>query len=100
MDWTVLQHVVIALAFAGIGWLFKNTVAGAAFGSSLFIGREHAQAEYRWIEHLGGHIRANMPWWGGFDPRAWDWPSMFDWLIPAVACAVFALVVYYKQKRS
>ncbi len=93
MDWTVLQHVVIALVCIGIGWICGQTNAGAAFGSALFIGREQAQAEYRWIEQLGGHLRANMPWYGGFDPRAWTWSSLFDWLIPLVVCVGVALVM-------
>jgi hypothetical protein len=93
MDWTVLQHVIIAIACTGIGYLLRYPVAGAAFGSALFVGREHAQAEYRWIEHLGGHIRVNMPWWGGFDLRVWDWGSLFDWLTPLAVCVVVVLVL-------
>ncbi len=93
MDWTVLQHVIIALACIGIGCLLRYPVAGAAFGSALFIGREHAQAEYRWIEQLGGHLRANMPWYGGFDPRAWNWSSLFDWLVPMAVCVVVVLIL-------
>lgn len=27
----------------------------------IFIGREHAQAEYRWIETFGSHRRAYLP---------------------------------------
>lgn len=38
----------------------------------VFLGREHAQAEYRWIETYGHGQRANLPWWGGFDGRVWD----------------------------
>ncbi len=28
----------------------------------------------------------NMPWWGGFDPRAWDVASLMDF-VPVVASA-------------
>ncbi len=93
MDWTVLQHVIIALAITAAAWRCGNIYAGAAAGSALFIGREHAQAEYRWIEQLGGHLRANMPWYGGFDPRAWNWSSLFDWLVPLVVCVVVVLII-------
>jgi hypothetical protein len=92
MDWTVFQHVIIALACLGIGCLLRYPVAGAAFGVALFVGREHAQAEYRYIAMHGG-IRANMPWYGGFDTHAWNWASLFDWLVPLVVCVVVVLVV-------
>ena len=72
MDWTTLQHTLIALAFTGLGYLIGNPLAGACFGVALLIGREHAQAEYRWIERYGNGKRANLPLWGGFDRRVWD----------------------------
>jgi hypothetical protein len=59
--------------------------AGAFAGAFFFIGREHAQAEYRVIQKFYGGKRANMPWWGGFDPKAWDLKSMLDWLLPTVS---------------
>lgn len=95
---TTLQHTLIALACAGIGWLCGNIYAGAAFGAALFIGREHAQAEYRWIEQYGAGKRANMPWYGGFDYVVWNISSLFDWVVPALACAVLLGVFYYFQR--
>ena len=49
-----------------------NWAYGAIAGCTFFIAREHTRAEYRWIEMFGHGKRINMPWWGGFDPRAWD----------------------------
>jgi len=44
-----------------------------AFGAVLyFIGREIAQAEYRWIEWYGHGQRKNLPLFGAFDRRVWD----------------------------
>lgn len=88
MDWTVLQHIAIALFCTGIGWLCGDIYAGACFGMAIFVGREHAQAEYRWIERFGNGKRANLPVWGAFDYRVWDLGSIFDWLAPVLACAV------------
>ncbi|EOT6639353.1 hypothetical protein ACNEAM_001734 [Escherichia coli] len=31
----------------------------------------------------------NIPWWGGFDPRAWDVGSLFDFVVPVTVCFVF-----------
>ncbi|MCL0918236.1 hypothetical protein LWR84_21120 [Escherichia coli] len=37
--------------------------------------------------------RMNMPWWGGFDPRAWDVASLMDFAVPVVACLLVWLLV-------
>lgn len=65
---------------------------GGAIGCIWFIAREHTQAEYRWIAQLGAGRRANMPWWGGFDRRAWNLPSLLDWFVPVLACTVVYFV--------
>ena len=92
MDWTVLQHTIIALTITVAAGRCGNITAGAAFGVALFIGREHAQTEYRWIEQFCG-TRANMPWWAGFDPHAWNWGSLFDWLVPLIVCVAVVLII-------
>lgn len=74
---------VLAAFFVGLNpWLAWLAMA------TLWAGREWTQAEYRWIEHRGNGTRANMPWWGGFDPRAWDFKSAgLDMVAPAVVSA-------------
>ena len=44
----------------------------------------------RWIELYGSGLRANMPWWGGLDPRVWQrLDPWLDWILPTLlACAV------------
>ena len=49
-----------------------------------YMGREFAQAEYRYIDDFCDGKRANMPWYGGFLPSAWTVKGMMDWLLPAV----------------
>lgn len=89
-------HPIAALAIqAAIGLATGNWWIGAAFGAALFIGREHAQAEYRWIAaYTPDGRRASMPWWGGFDPRVWGkLDALADWLIPVAAVTAVALIV-------
>jgi hypothetical protein len=64
--------------------------AGAAAGAGLFAGREIAQAEYRWIERFGEGRRANLQWWGAFDPRVWDRHSLAGAVLPLLAASAFA----------
>ncbi len=58
---------------------------------AFYMGREHAQAEYRYIEAHGGH-RADCPWRCGFAPSAWTWKGLSDWVCPLVAAVTFSLL--------
>lgn len=86
-----MLHAVITLFFAVAGWLC-HIPALVWLCAAFYIGREHAQAEYRWIDAYGNGHRDNMPWWGGFDPRVWDRKSLLDWLLP-VCMALLAEAV-------
>ena len=90
-----LSHPAIALLMLlTIGFLTANWWAGAAFASAFFIGREHTQAEYRWIDKFGKGLRSNMPQWGGFDPRVWNKrKAWLDWLLPSLVVIAIALLI-------
>lgn len=88
------EHSAYALLFmAIIGLLTGNWFAGACFGSAFFVGREHAQAEYRVIQKFYDGKRANMPWYGGFEPRGWDLKSVSDFVLPIVATMVAVVII-------
>lgn len=89
-----MLHGALALLMqAVIGLSTGNWWAGAALGAALFIGREHAQAEYRWIERYGLGIRANMPWHGGLQGRVWNIKSFLDMIIPTALTIIVAVMV-------
>lgn len=86
-------HPVIALsAQLVLGLLTGNFWYGVA-AAAFYLGREHAQAEYRWIEKYGFGRRANLPWWGAFDKRVWDIHSITDWVLPLIFTIIVAVVV-------
>jgi hypothetical protein len=88
-----LAHPVIALVLqAIIGVISGNWWVGAAAGSFYFVGREYAQAEYRNIEQNYGGFRRNMPYWGGFEPRAWTMKGLTDFIYPSTAVVIVALL--------
>ena len=92
-DISPLVHAAIAVTLqCAIGFLSGLWATGGAIGCMWFIAREHTQAEYRWIAQFGEGKRANMPWWGGFDWRAWNMTSLLDWLVPVLACTVVYFV--------
>jgi hypothetical protein len=74
-----------------VGLIFGAWWLGACAAAGFFMGREHAQAEYRVIAAYYGGKRANMPWYGGFEPKAWTSKGLLDWLLPAGATLVVAI---------
>ena len=82
-------HALIAVAFAVVIFAFSLPEWCVWLAAAFFLGREHAQAEYRWIDAYGGGQRANMPWWGGFDPRAWTFKGLMDWLLPLLVAVSY-----------
>lgn len=98
MDWTPLIHALIAmLAQALVGLVLGNWWLGGALACSWWLAREHTQAEYRWIEAFANGRRAGMPWWGGFDPKVWNWGSALDALAPALFCLVLFLAITHRR---
>ncbi len=83
-----LEHLLYMLLLAGLSYLLGNLVLGVWLGAVFFTGREHAQAEYRWIETFGLGKRANMPWWATLDKRVWDFHSWFWNLTMPIVVAI------------
>ncbi|TAD77882.1 MAG: hypothetical protein EAY70_07785 [Sphingomonadales bacterium] len=101
MNLSLFEHALLAIAAQVIiGLLTGKWWAGAAAASSYFVGREIAQAEYRWIEQFGDGLRANMPWHAVFDHRVWQKADQIaDWLGPVVATATLAVLADFIRKR-
>ena len=95
MNQSTLGHTATAILFQVVLWIVTGDWwIGAAFGSAFFLGREHAQAEYRWIEKFGNHRRENLEIFSPFDPRVWTkLDAWLDWIAPVVAVVIFAVVM-------
>jgi hypothetical protein len=100
MGFGLVEHALVALVIqALIGITIGRWWVGAALTSGYFIGREVAQAEYRWIEQFGRGLRANMPWDAVFDPRVWQTADQTaDWLGPVLATLVAAWLMSHRLK--
>lgn len=96
----LVEHALVALAIQiGIGLTTRNWWAGALLACGYFIGRELAQAEYRWIEQFGEGLRANAPWWAAFDPKVWTRADQLaDVLGPLVTTG--ALAIFMQRRRA
>ena len=81
-DYTPLEHLVIALVImTAVGVFTDNWAAGACLGSGIFIGREHAQAEYRWM-YMRKLCRTGAETLGAFNPKVWNLNSFMDVALP------------------
>lgn len=87
-----MLHGLIALGLATVGWLFGYHQEAATAVAAFYVGREHAQAEYRTIYTNYGMKRENATWWCGFEPRAWDVKSLLDWIVPVIVAIVSAFM--------
>lgn len=96
------EHAIVALVLQTIvGLSTRNWWTGAALASAYFIGREVAQAEYRWIEVFGQGHRANMPWWGPLDLRVWPKLDQWvDWIAPLVVTCTLAYVMHRRKAHK
>ena len=96
MNRTSIEHAIYAMLMqAAIGLLTGDWLAGAAFGVAFFAGREHAQAEDRYIAANGGkRYETPVPAeFGALHPKYWSKDSVLDLILPAMACAVIYFLV-------
>ncbi len=89
-----IQHTVIAVVMQVVGYLVTDSwLLGGLFAAGVFIGREHAQTEARWIRHYGNYNRENYRWYNAFEVRAWTVDSFFwDMTLPILVVLAIYLV--------
>ena len=90
-----ISHILICLAFQGIGYaLTKNPFIGAVAGIFFFAGREIAQAEYRAIETSVSKLRKDLPVFGGLNPKHWTLKALIaDLTIPSVIVVLTSIIL-------
>jgi hypothetical protein len=100
-DLALFEHALITAAVQLlVGRLSGNWWAGGAMASTYFVGREVAQAEYRWIEQFGTGLRADMPWHAVFDPRVWqNADQIADWIGPVIVTLMIAWLMRSRARR-
>ena len=92
---TEWAHIWVTLLLCGMEFaiqnLWGNELGLPLFGAIFYLGREHAQAEYRYIQAHGGS-RHEVPWWCGFLPSAWTTKGVTDWVGPLLIAILYELV--------
>jgi hypothetical protein len=90
-----ISHILICLAFQGIGYaLTKDPFIGAIAGIFFFAGREIAQTEYRNIEASPSKLRKDMSVLGGLNPKYWTQKALIaDLTIPSLLVITIAIIL-------
>ena len=83
-------HALITLLYCIVAISLKANWIAMLIPLAFYLGREIAQAEYRYIEMHGG-VRSKCPWYCGLVPEAWTSKSFLDCMLPA-AVAIIAIV--------
>lgn len=89
MNKTHFEHLGIAIVFTLIGAAFGYAWIGAAFAIGIFVGREHAQREYK----IGNPSK--LVGYEALDFWRWSLDAKLDLLFPVVAAISVACVVEY-----
>lgn len=96
MNLSHLTHAIVAMIVQlSVALITGDWLAGATAGVALFIGREHAQAEHRYIAANGGKryetpLPAEV---GALLPASWSRDSVLDWVAPAVVVVATAIMM-------
>jgi hypothetical protein len=91
-------HAIISLVICAVLVLTGFPWAACFIPAFFYVGREHSQAEYRYIESHGKK-RANCPWYCGFLPSAWTAKGILDWVLPLAVCLAGALISWFVLGR-
>jgi hypothetical protein len=86
-----MVHAAITIIFCVIIFFLKLPATLYFLPAVFYLGREIAQAEYRYIEEYCDHKRKNMPWYAIFLPKAWTLKGILDWVLPLVVSTIFYL---------
>lgn len=84
-----MVHAIITLIVCIVVILTGLPVWCCLLPAFWYMGREFAQAEYRYIDAFCDGKRERMPWYAGFLPAAWTVKGMLDWILPSVVSMVF-----------
>jgi hypothetical protein len=89
-----LIHAGAALVAQGvIGLTTDNWWAGAAFGAAFFLGREHAQRQYKLAGWTKGTSIKDLNSWEGFDFFLWKRDALLDLFAPVLVVVGVALLL-------
>ena len=94
--WKKYNHIIITIVLVAIAIPFEFEIYTLLVLSGFWFGREHAQAEYRYMK-LKGINRSKLGFFDGFRLEAWDRDSFLnDLVIPIIVGLLIVGVVIWQ----
>ena len=92
--WYKLNHTIITAVLVTVGCVFGYGIESLLMVSGFWAGREHSQAEYRYMSAHGIN-RSSLKWYDGFKLESWNYDSFVnDLVIPIVVGSLLIVVSY------
>ena len=85
-------HGLITFVLCIVICILKLPIYLCAFPAAFYVGREFAQAEYRYIKTFCGGKRENFNTIKVFSIDAWTLKGILDWTIPSFVAILFIIV--------
>lgn len=90
--WYKYNHTIITAVLVTTGCVFGYGLETLLVVGGFWFGREHSQAEYRFMK-LQGINRSDLGFFQGFNPIAWNFDSLvIDLLLPIFIGINLALI--------
>lgn len=93
--WKKYNHIIITIVLVAIAIPFGFEIYTLLVLSGFWFGREHSQAEYRYMK-LKSINRSKLGFFDGFRKEAWDKDSFLnDLMIPVIVGALLIIGEMY-----
>lgn len=89
--WEKYNHSIITIILVVIGCLFGYGFESLLIIGGFWLGREHSQAEYRFMK-MQGITREDLGFLQGFNPVAWNFDSLIIDLILPIFIGILFLI--------
>ena len=90
--WYKYNHTIITAVLVTVGCVFGYGLESLLIISGFWLGREHSQAEYRYMK-LKGINRSKIGFFDGFRLEAWDRDSFLKDLIIPIMVGIIILLI-------
>lgn len=94
--WKRYNHIIITIVLVAIAIPFGFEIYALLMLSGFWFGREHSQAEYRYMK-LKGINRSKLGFFDGFKKEAWNKDSFLnDLILPIIVGLIMIGVIIWQ----
>ena len=87
------NHTIITTVLVAVGCVFGYGIEVLILVGGFWLGREHSQAEYRYMK-LKGINRSKLGFFDGFRLEAWDRDSFLNDLIIPIIVGILIILIF------